>query len=129
MIQQREQDPLDPNQQLMSPAWWSINGVGGLAANDSYPASLTPTVYVPTGASGGVQAFEYLFHPLGEPMPAPTAKSGNPGTFWDRGTAFPARRAFYSKFLILSGGPDTLPGVFLYADSDMKTLARTPLRT
>ena len=31
-VEQREQDPLDPNQQLMAPAWWSTVGNGGLAA-------------------------------------------------------------------------------------------------
>ena len=69
------------------------------------------------GASGGVQAFEYFFHRLTEPI--------SPGSgavlFWDRGGSF-ARRAFYSKFLILSGGRDKQPGVFLYSDADMKTL-------
>ena len=121
MVQQREQDPLDPNQQLMSPAWWANTGVGGLAANDSYPSTLMATAaVVPPGASGGVQAFEALFHPLTEPYPYPTTTTGNPGTFWDRGSTFTTRRAFYSKFLILSGGPDTIPGVFLYADHDIK---------
>ncbi len=40
-------------------------------------------------------------------------------TFWDRSTAASPpstgpiyyRRAYYSRFLILSGGPDKLPGV------------------
>ena len=41
--------------------------------------------------------------------------------FWDRGD-FPYRRAFYSKFLILSGGQDQQPGVFLYSDADIAGL-------
>ena len=42
----------------------------------------------------------------------------NPGgpTFWDRGTTYNGRRAFYSKFLILSGGQDLQLGVFLYSE-------------
>src|SRR5262249_43047171 len=39
-----------------------------------------------------------------------------------RGGTFPARRAYYTKYLILSGGPDRQPGVFLYSDDDMKSL-------
>ena len=50
---------------------------------------------------------------LTEPLPTPNTATGQ---FWDRG-GFPYRRAFYSKFLVLSGGQDKVPGVFLYADS------------
>ena len=63
-----------------------------------------------------MQAFEYFFHRLTEPLP-----NGAGPTFWDRGGTYP-RRAFYSKFLILSGGRDKQPGVFLYSDADMATL-------
>ena len=31
-----------------------------------------------------------------------------------------ARRAFFTKFLVLSGGPDRVPGVFLYTDADLE---------
>ena len=68
-----------------------------------------------TGASGGVQAFEFFFHRLVEPLPF--GSGAGPGVYWDRSGSFP-RRAFYTKFLILSGGRDKQPGVFLYADSD-----------
>ena len=118
MLEQREQDPLDPNQQLMAPAWWATTGNGGIATNNSFPTALVPFATAkPTNASFGVQAFEALFHPLTEPL-----VSTGGATDWDRGATYPSRRAFYSKFLILSGGPDQAPGVFLYADADLQTL-------
>ena len=119
VFRERERDTLDPNQQLTSPQWWSQTGVNGqFAANISSPfAGLWP-VSNAFGVSGGVQAFEYFFHRLTEPVQL----GGSSATlFWDRGGVF-ARRAFYTKFLILSGGRDKQPGVFLYADSDMKLL-------
>lgn len=108
-LQEREQDPLDVNQQLMAPAWWSSG------YNNAAPFS-TPGTATSFGASTAVQAFEYYFHRLTEPFPSP----GGP-TFWDRGTVYGGRRAYYSKFLILSGGLDATPGVFLYADADIKS--------
>jgi prepilin-type N-terminal cleavage/methylation domain-containing protein len=121
VYQERERDTLDPNQQLTAPQWWARNGVGGqFAANDSEPAFCNGggPAQAP-GASGGVLAFESFFHKLTEPVPlAGTAA----GLYWDRGGVFP-RRAFYTKFLILSGGRDKQPGVFLYSDAVMKQLA------
>jgi prepilin-type N-terminal cleavage/methylation domain-containing protein len=122
VIEEREQDPLDVNQQLMAPSWWS-SGIssGVVAANSSSPFASLPgfAVSAPFGASGGVQAFEYFFHRLTEPL-SPSAFTGayvpQP---WDRGS-YPNRRAFYSKFLILSGGLDQQPGVFLYSDTAMQ---------
>ncbi|MGP0068121.1 MAG: type II secretion system protein [Isosphaeraceae bacterium] len=109
MLIQREQDPLDLNQQLMAPAWWggynnvSILGISG-------PSSAL-------GASPGVQAFESFFHRLTEPI------GGNGGGFfWDRGSTYGGRRAFYSKFLIVSGGLDQQLGVFLYPDTQLNGL-------
>jgi prepilin-type N-terminal cleavage/methylation domain-containing protein len=104
----REQDLLDPNQQLMAPAWWfaSFNGAA--------PGGFTG-VSQALGVSHGVLAFETYFHRLSEPDPY--AKS-NFALYWDRSSnpGYGSRRAFYSKFLILSGGPDLAPGVFLYSD-------------
>jgi len=120
VYQEREQDPLDVSRQLVAPGWWSRTGVlGQFAANDSF--SLPPFNSGPAysiGASGGARAFELLFHRLTEPYPSPNPTTG---LFWDRG-GFQYRRAFYSKFLVLSGGPDQVPGVFLYADADMQSL-------
>ncbi len=113
MFEQREQDPLDLNQQLVAPAWWSgAYNDSGAQYLGSYPGTATGV-----GASMSVQAFEYYFHRLTEPYP------GAGGTyFWDRGSTYGARRAFYSKFLILSGGLDGQLGVFLYSDAALKAL-------
>ena len=63
MLREREQDPLDLNQQLMAPGWWSTQGNGGIAANNNFPGALVPyQAHIPNNASGGVQAFEALFH-------------------------------------------------------------------
>jgi prepilin-type N-terminal cleavage/methylation domain-containing protein len=91
--EQREQDPLDPNQQLVAPSWWT--GIAG---------------------SAGRPFFEQYFHILTEPT---ASSSPNPIQFWDRsgtpttiyGSIYP-RRAFYSKFLIVSGGPDGQLGIY-----------------
>ncbi len=111
-FQEREQDPLDLNQQLMAPAWWSssynnvsILGITGVAGSSPY------------NASGRRQAFESFFHRLTEPLGA-----GGGQYFWDRGTTYGGRRAFYSKFLIVSGGLDQQLGAFLYSDAAMKSL-------
>jgi hypothetical protein len=107
-LQERELDPLDVNQQLVAPAWWS----GGY--NNASPFSTPGTASSAFGASGSAQAFEYYFHRLTEPYP----NAGGP-MFWDRGSTYGGRRSYYSKFLILSGGPDNQPGVFLYSNADM----------
>ncbi len=112
MMQEREQDPLDVNQQLVAPGWWANAGNGGIAANTYSPVAFNNPPTMPSNASGGVQAFASLFHTLVEPYPS----AGGAG-FWDRGSTYGSRRAFYTKFLILSGGPDKAPGVFLYSDA------------
>jgi type II secretory pathway pseudopilin PulG len=117
----REQDTLDLNGQLTAPGWWSTTGIGGLAANNSFPA-LTPAgppLPANSGASVGVQTFGAFFHRLTEPMQV----AQNTNFFlWDRGGSY--RRAFYSKPLILAAGPNGSPGVFLYSDAALKTLGQ-----
>ena len=82
----------------------STTGSGQTAANDSSPfVGSSPAGSV--NASGGVQAFEYFFHRLTEPMPRGT--DGN--AVWDRSGTLRGGR-YYSKFLILSGGRDKQPG-------------------
>jgi hypothetical protein len=119
MIEQREVDPFDPNQQLMSAAWWA-------AANNS-PTHVGRIPPFPPGFGTntkgqwgpGVTFFENYFHLIHEPL----YRSGvapAPGQFWDRGapgTIFAARRAFSSKMLVLSSGPDKELGVFQYDDA------------
>ncbi len=107
VFEAREQDPLDPNQQLMAPAWWS----SAAAANPSSPFASLGGPAGSLGASGGVMAFEYFFHRLTEPL----THTGNAQFYWDRGLIFPnyMRRAFFSKPLIVSSGPDGQLGIFL----------------
>jgi len=115
----REQDQLDLNQQLMAPGWWLANGIGGLAANNSYPTFTPALQSIPLipNASPAVLTFEAFFHRLSEPM---QLQNGSNLFLWDRGGSY--RRAFYSKFLILSAGPNGAPGVFLYSDPALKSL-------
>lgn len=107
----REQDPLDVNQQLVAPAWWlgTYNNNLPVGSIGSWPGTAASSTF---GASMNAQAFEYYFHRLTEPYPA---SSGNAPNLWDRSGG--GRRAYYSKFLILSGGQDGTPGVFLYSDA------------
>ena len=108
VLQEREQDPLDLNQQLMAPSWWS----GGY--NNSFPIGTKSGQM-----SGGVSLFESFFHLLHEPLTL-SSFSSSTGDFWDRsapsGTLYSQRRAFYSKFLVVSWGQDGMPGIFGYYD-------------
>ncbi len=115
--QEREQDPLDPNQTLVSPNWWaseynSPSGVGSAVFPTGFSAS-------PVGFSQNVSAFEFFFHSLHEPLPV--SGTGLLGEFWERSapnaSGFAARRAFYTRFLIVSSGPDKQLGIFQYADA------------
>ena len=118
VFQQREQDPLDVNQQLVAPAWWSITGIGGLAANSLPPVTYTAGSTTVAGASTGAAAFEYFFHRLTDPLEI-TSSTGS--QYWDRSGTY--RRAYYTKFLLLSSGPDKMPGVFLYDDTDFASMS------
>jgi hypothetical protein len=121
-FEQREQSPLDLNQQLMAPAWWSTGGGGGYTANSSSPfaTQISAPPPAPAGVSGGVLAFQYFFHRLTEPF----GHNGASTNYWDRSGTYPARRAFYSKFLIMSSGPDLVPGVFVYTDAALGLLGK-----
>jgi prepilin-type N-terminal cleavage/methylation domain-containing protein len=121
-LAQREQDPLDVNQQLVATAWWSKVGNGGLSANPNSPFSLNPSVSFPAAAnvSPAAVVFSTMFHTLFEPLPLVT------GLDWDR-SGISNRRAFFTKFLVLSGGQDQMPGVFLYPDAYLYPTSGTPL--
>jgi hypothetical protein len=108
VFESREQNPLDPGQTLMAPAWW-------LASQNAYYPLGTPLAGA-TGASGGVGAFEMYFHRLTEPMQFVAPPTGGSNRYWDRGgyAGLNYRRAFFTKPLILSGGPDQQPGVGLF---------------
>jgi len=110
VFQAREQDPLDANQLLQAPAWWSSL----VGANPQSPFATTiGGTAASAGGSGGVMAFEYFFHRLTEPYPYSSGATQYAQFYWDRGTTYPNRRAFFSKPLILSSGPDQQLGVYL----------------
>lgn len=106
----REQNPIDPNQTLLAPAWW------GAKYNNAVPAAIGSSVL---NVSGTAAAFMQHFGPcLVDPIAINAGFTSN-STFWDRsiennpnpvtGPLY-YRRAYYSRFLILSGGPDKMPG-------------------
>jgi prepilin-type N-terminal cleavage/methylation domain-containing protein len=104
----REQDPLDPSQQLMAPSWWSSQFNSGTSATLSYGSVQTGSAPLSPGAT----AFSTFFHPLLEPMiSAGVTNSASPQHFWDRGATYYQRRAFFTKFLIVSSGPDQQLGI------------------
>lgn len=118
MIDQREQDPLDPNQLLMAPAWWSSGYSNTAGAIGAFPAG-----FPAAGTwSGAVTFFENYFYRLREPLSYGSATAT--GLFWDRGASyggdFAARRAYFTKFLIVSSGPDKELGLFQYDDAGLK---------
>jgi prepilin-type N-terminal cleavage/methylation domain-containing protein len=122
MILQRELDPLDPNQQLMSPAWWS-SGFNDATKNSAVPPFPAGFMAGKGNWSPGVAFFENYFHLLHEPL-FNSSQAPVLGQFWDRGAPggdFAARRAFSSKFLVVSSGPDKQLGVFQYDDAGLKS--------
>ncbi|MHC5536733.1 prepilin-type N-terminal cleavage/methylation domain-containing protein [Singulisphaera rosea] len=110
VFQTREQNPIDPNQQLMAPAWFLAHtATGGV----NWGVSSGPGAQGTLSSSGAL--FEALFVPLREPLATYGGATVDTVHWWNRsGTttaAFTQRRAFKSKFLILSAGPDQIPGV------------------
>ena len=122
----REQNPLDPNQSLLAPAWW------GNRFNDSHPYGT-----ITTPVSSVARLFSDYFVTLVDPV---AVAASNPSylTYWDRSTANPTsmaegyylRRAYYSRFLILSAGPDKIPGTAMlgvnYQNLDDRSAFPTP---
>ena len=95
----RTQNPLDPNQQLVNPAWW-WNSFNNATLFDPLPGS--PPI------SSGAAFFHRSFFSLVDPSAGTAPVPWTPGQPWGRTDA---RRAYYSRPLILSGGEDKLPGV------------------
>ena len=115
--EEREQDPLDENQQLVAQGWWfGVPPSAGLPANDTSQLAVPINPSSAVNASWAAQAFEYYFHRLSEPYYITT-----PSQAWDRSGHY--RRAFYSKFLIVSSGPDKLLGLFQYNDTALHGLS------
>ena len=110
----RDQNPLDPGQSLLDPAWWAgVAITPGAFANDKSPFGATQGEL-----SGPASWFQSNFFALTDPnvtyfLANPPASINSPGP-WDRGAStstYYARRAYYSKYLVISGGPDKVPGV------------------
>jgi prepilin-type N-terminal cleavage/methylation domain-containing protein len=98
----RQQDPLDPNQQLMAPGWWSGQYNVDPSGNFAGQGPLSGVAYY----------FQITYHSLVDMNAVYGAQTSNQ-SLWDRGATYYQRRAYYSRFLILSGGPDKCPGVGL----------------
>ncbi len=102
----REQNPIDPNQLLMDPAWWG-RPIQQIQSNNSDDAS-----QISIRANLFQQHFFSLIDPSADAVQFdPTAPPT--GLLWDR-TDFYKRRAYFSKFLIVSAGPDEKYGVGNY---------------
>lgn len=108
----RDVNSLDPNQQLLSPSWFNTDSSRPNLAPSWAAGLASPPV------SAAAMAFQQHFHTLVDPI-AVTAGKASP-TFWDRaakaapsgayGTTY-LRRAYYCRFLVISGGQDKMPGV------------------
>ena len=107
--QVRQLDPLDPNQLLVSPGWWSAVGNPAFTTSSSFSPSFAPPNGAATGQSQAALAFMNHFHSLVDPYPR-----SNQGYSWDRTGSY-ARRSYFSRFLILSSGSDKEPGVGQFA--------------
>jgi prepilin-type N-terminal cleavage/methylation domain-containing protein len=110
----RQQDPLDPNQLLLAPAWWASAFNLGL-----YPAFGADPFAAQGPMSGHAYAFMNYAHAIVDPNGA-TAPGAGGYSWWDRSGSLP-KRAFFSKPLIVSAGPDSKLGIPLlgqnYAES------------
>jgi prepilin-type N-terminal cleavage/methylation domain-containing protein len=113
----REQDPLDPNNHLVAPAWWAAQFNIG-APNDPFNTAIRSSdpyyCFPATGAPAGSQpsshaaAFMYYFHSLVEYRADPPT---NGQLYWWSRTGTLPRRAYFSRPLIISSGPDQQLGL------------------
>jgi type II secretory pathway pseudopilin PulG len=110
----RAVSPLDQNQLLLSPAWWSggFNGINpfGAAPVGPLPAPLAPGTASPLSAQAWAMSLHFV--PLVDYNAAfagAVAASATRG-FWDR-SATSERGAYFMRHLIASGGPDEQLGV------------------
>jgi prepilin-type N-terminal cleavage/methylation domain-containing protein len=122
----RQTSALDPNQLLVAPAWFmgDVNVRVGAPMGDRVGP-----------ISGRGNAFGLFFHSIIDPNSSGGAAIGQ---LWDRTaasistTTLAARRAFYSRPLIASGGPDGQLGIaqvdFDYSNYSMPNGGQTPTR-
>jgi prepilin-type N-terminal cleavage/methylation domain-containing protein len=103
----RQNDPLDPAQLLVAPSWWwsQVN------VNPPNTVRFSSAGFSAVGTkSASAVAFMTYFHSLLDPQPAWLNATPLPGQSWDR-ASFLQRRAYYSRPLIISAGPDEMLGV------------------
>lgn len=103
----REQDPIDPNNSLVTPAWWSRTFNAG---SSWFNKTSEPLFAFGSSSSMSTQAaaFMYYFHPIAEYDGIVPGASDL--KWWDRSRAYP-RRAYYTRPLIVSGGTDRKLGL------------------
>jgi len=92
----RDQNSLDPNQQLVAPLWFLPGGA--TSGTNNQP---------PSGSNA--YNFQSLFFSLVDPN-STNNTTANSGVLWDRSSIY-GRRAYNSRPLILSSGPDKMLGV------------------
>lgn len=123
VFETREQDPYDPNQQLMAVSWWSGNNNGGAGAAGGNISQGFQTAQAFSGGGGSLSGpafmFQQYFHMLVEPL---SVNGAAPQFFWDRSNNFFPRRAYYTRFLIMSAGPDGLPGVPIISEESFQNV-------
>lgn len=102
----RQTNQLDQNNQLLNIAWWSSNDPSNIG---------TPSVKALT-----IQSY---FGPLADPY---WVKGSFNGLTWDRSAAT-GRRAYMTKFLIVSGGPDREVGIPRLSDDHVRSPSVTLL--
>ncbi|QDV35902.1 type II secretion system protein [Tautonia plasticadhaerens] len=107
-VEPRQQNTIDPNQSLVAPGWWAdmVEQAGG---------GLPPSS---EQMSSRANLFQQHFFSLVDPQA--DVPQAVPGRLWDR-TDYYKRRAYFTKFLITSAGPDGRLGTgsfgVLYDDS------------
>jgi prepilin-type N-terminal cleavage/methylation domain-containing protein len=101
-VEPREKASLDPNLELLAPAWWANITSTTDATAPSYRAHLCSSL------------FFSLFECIANPGSAPA------GTLWDRQGVYIRRREYYTKFLITSSGPDQQNGLYQLTDAQIR---------
>ncbi len=92
--QTREQDPLDANQLLVSPGWWSNLANPSLSLPNVFAISFNPpnsSRARTNQSSPGAIAFMNYFHSLVDPYP------GSTGVVWDRGEQVHSPGVFHAS--------------------------------
>ena len=121
----RETSSNDPNNLLLAPSWWAASfnrGSPAISGGDPFVATgplypyggsntgnPPPPIGPPIDAmSGHAAAVMYFFGSIAEPLPLASGQTS--ASLWDR-SGFSMRRAYFTRPLIISSGPDKLLGI------------------